>query len=117
MTITLPLSQSDDHSLSNISKLSQDDFKIPKRKKTNIIPEPLVTAPEVTQDQDDMKKGDKVGSSIEVSKKTSACVTPPLSLKTPPKYIDKRDYKGDTLEKTLDSCTKDSDVLKTMMIV
>ena len=54
MTITLPLSQSDDYSLSNISKLSQDDFKTPKRKKTKIIPKPLVTAPEVTQDQDDM---------------------------------------------------------------
>ena len=32
MTITLPLSQSGDHSLSNISKLSQDYFKFPKRK-------------------------------------------------------------------------------------
>ena len=29
----------------------------------------------------------------------------------------KRDYKGDTLDKTLDSRTKDSDVLKKMMIV
>ena len=110
MTLTLPLSQSDDHILSNISKLSQDDFKIPKREKTKIIPEPLVTAPEVTQDQDDMKKGDKVGSSIEVSKKTLVCVTPPLSLKTPPKYINKRDYKGNTHDKKLDSSTKDNDV-------
>ena len=65
MTITLPLSKSDDHSLSKISKLSQDDFKIPKKKKTKIIPKPLVTAPKVTQDQDDMEKVDKVGSSIE----------------------------------------------------
>ena len=45
MTITLSLLQIDDHSLSNISKLSQDDFKIPKRKKTKIIPEPLVAEP------------------------------------------------------------------------
>ena len=59
-----------------------------------------------------MEKGDKAGSSIEGSKKTSVCVTPNLSLKTPPKYINKRDYKGDTLDKTLDSRTKDSDVLK-----
>ena len=76
MTITLPLSQSDDHRLSDISKLSQDDFKIAKSKKTKIIPEPLVTAPEVTQDQDHMEKGDKFGSSIEGSKKTSVCVSP-----------------------------------------
>ena len=33
MKITLPLSQSDDHSLSDISKLSRDDFKITKREK------------------------------------------------------------------------------------
>ena len=38
--------------------------KFLRGKKTKIIPEPLVTAPEVTQDQDDMEKGDKVGSSI-----------------------------------------------------
>ena len=54
MKITLPLSQKDDNSFSKLSILSQDDFKIPKRKKTKIIPKPLVTAPEVTQDQDDM---------------------------------------------------------------
>ena len=65
--------------------------KITKKKKTKTIPEPLVTAPEVTQDPDDMEKGDKVGSSIERSKKTSVCVTPLLSLKTPPQYINKRD--------------------------
>ena len=65
MKITLPLSQSDDHSFSKKSRLSQEDFKIPKKKKTKTIPEPLVTEPEVTQDPDDMEKGDKVGSSIE----------------------------------------------------
>ena len=64
-----------------------------------------------------MEKGDKVGSSIEGSKNTSVCVTPHLSLNTPPKYINKRDYKGDTLDKTLDSRTKDSDVKKEMIIV
>ena len=64
-----------------------------------------------------MEKGDKVGSSIEGSKKTSVCVNPHLSLNTQPKYINKRDYKGDTLDKTLDSRTKDSDVKKKMMIV
>ena len=52
-----------------------------------------------------MEKVDKVGISIEGSKKTSVCVTPHLSLKTPPPYNNKRDYKGDTLDKTLDSRT------------
>ena len=56
MKITSPLSKSDDHSFSNISRLSQEDYKIPKKKKTRTIPEPLLTAPEVTQDQDDMEK-------------------------------------------------------------
>ena len=65
MKITLPLSKSDDRSFSNISRLSQEYYKIPQKKKTKTILEPLVTAPEVTQDQDDMEKGDKVGSSIE----------------------------------------------------
>ena len=65
MKITLPLSKSDDNSFSKISRLSHKDYKIPKKKKPNKILEPLVTAPEVTQDPDDMEKGDKVGSSIE----------------------------------------------------
>ena len=39
-------------------------------------------------------------------------VFPLLSLKTPPKYINKQDYKGDTHNKTLDSRTKDTDDLK-----
>ena len=38
-------------------------------------------------------------------------------IKTPPKYINKRDYKGDTLDKTQDSHTKDTDVVKKMMII
>ena len=57
-----------------------------------------------------MEKVDKVGSSIEVYKKTSVCVTPHPSLKTPPPYNNKRDYKGDTLDMTLDSRTHDSSV-------
>ena len=78
MKITLHLSKSDDHRFSNMSRLSQEDYKILKKKKTKTIPKPLVTAPGVTQDQDDMKKSDKVGISIEGSKKTSVCVTPLL---------------------------------------
>ena len=57
-----------------------------------------------------MEKGDKVGSRIEGSKKTSVCVTPNPSINTPSPYNNKRDYKGDTLDKTLDSHTNDSDV-------
>ena len=56
MKIILPLSKSDDHSFLNMSRLSHEDEKIPKKKKTKKIPEPLVTEPEVTQDQDDMEK-------------------------------------------------------------
>ena len=79
MKIKLPLSKSDDHRFSNMSRLSQEDFKIPNKKKIKTIPKPLVTAPKVTQDPDDMEKGDKVRSSIEGSKKTSVYVTPLLS--------------------------------------
>ena len=61
-----------------MSILSHEDDKIPKKEKPKKIPEPLVTAPKVTQDPYDMEKGDKVGSSIEGSKKTSVCVTPHL---------------------------------------
>ena len=59
-----------------MSILSQKYEKIPKKKKPKKIPEPLVTAHEVTQDPDDMEKGDNVGSSIEGTKKTPVCVTP-----------------------------------------
>ena len=110
MKITLPISKSDENSFSNMSRLSHEDEKITKKKQTKKIPEPLVTAHEVTQDPDDMEKGDKAGSSIEGSKKTSVCVTPHLPLKTPPPYNNKRDYKGDTLDKRLDSRTNDSGV-------
>ena len=89
---------------------SHEDDSIPWKKQKKKIPEPLVTAHEVTQDPDDMEKGDKVGSSIEGTKNTSVCVTPHPSLKTPPQYNNKQDYKGDTLDKTLDSHTPDSHV-------
>ena len=65
MKITLPLSKSDENRFSNMSRLSQEDYKTPKKKKSKTIPEPLATASEVTQDPDDMEKGDNVGSSIE----------------------------------------------------
>ena len=110
MKITLPLSQSDDHSFSKLSILSQDDFKIAERKKTKIIPESLVTAPEVTQDQYDMEKDDKVSSIIEGSKQILVCVTTHLAIKTPHPFNNKQDYKGGTHDKTLDPSTKDTNV-------
>ena len=117
MKITLPLSQSDDHSFFKHFQIITGIFKNSEEEKKKTIPKPLVTAPEVTQDPYDMEKGDKFGSIIEGSKNTSVCVTPLLSLKTPPKYINKQDYKGDIQDKTLDSRTKDTDVFKKMMTV
>ena len=76
------------------------------------LPGPLVKSPKVTQDQYDMEKDDKVRSSIEVSKHTSVFVIPHLLLKTPPKFKNKRDYIGDTHDKTLDSSTKDTNIKK-----
>ena len=57
-----------------------------------------------------MNEDDKVGSSIEGTKKTSVCVTPHRSGLTPPPYNNKQDYKGGTHDKTIDSHTPDSDV-------
>ena len=70
---------------------SHEDDSIPRNKQKKKIPEPLVTAHEVTQDPDDMEKGDNVGSSIEGTKKTSVCVTLHPSVLTPPPYNNKRD--------------------------
>ena len=63
----------------------------------------------VTQDPDDMNEDDKVGSSIEGTKRTSVCVTHHLSGLTPPPYNNKQDYKVGTHDKTIDSHTPDSD--------
>ena len=59
-----------------------------------------------------MEKDDKVSSSIEGSKQSSVCVTPHLLLNTPPPFNNKRDYKGDTHDKTPYSSTKDTNVKK-----
>ena len=75
MKITLPVPKSDEKILSSMSR-SHEDYSIPRKKQKKKTPKPLVTAHEVTQDPDDMEKGDKVGSRIEGSKKTSVCVTP-----------------------------------------
>ena len=48
MKITLPSSKSDDRSLSSMYKYSRETDKIPRRKKSKIIPGTLVKAPKVT---------------------------------------------------------------------
>ena len=72
------------------------------------VPDPLVTANKLTQDPDDKNEDDNVGSSIEVTKKTSVCVTPHWLVLTQPPYKNKRDYKGGTNDKTNDSHTHET---------
>ena len=74
MKITFPETNRDDKSFSRMSA-SHEEGHITK-KQINKVPEPLVTANKVTQDTDDMKEDDNVGSSIEGTKNTSVCVTP-----------------------------------------
>ena len=54
---------------------SHEEGRITKKYRHK-VPEPLVTANKVTQDTDGINEDDKVGSSIEGTKKTSVCVTP-----------------------------------------
>ena len=54
MKITLTVPKSDEKRFSIMSRLSHEDEKIPKKKKPKEIPEPLVTAHEVTQYPDEI---------------------------------------------------------------
>ena len=74
MKIKIPETTRDDKIFSSMSA-SYEEGRIPKKQR-NKVPEPLVTVNKVTQDPDDMHEDDKVGSSIEATKKTSVCVTP-----------------------------------------
>ena len=85
MKITLPLSKIDKHSISSMSKNSQETDSIPRGKKSRTIPGPSVKALKVTQDEYDTEKDNKVSSSVEISIQESVCVTPHPLLKTPPK--------------------------------
>ena len=107
--IKIPETTRDDKIFSSMS-LSHYGGPIPRKKHKKKVPEPLVTVNKVTQDQDDMNEESEVGSSIEVTKKTSVCVTPHKSGLTPPTYKNKRDYKGGTNDKTNDYHTPDSGV-------
>ena len=96
MKIKIPETTRDDKNFSSMYA-SQDRGPIPRKKQKKKVPETLVTVNKVTQDPDDTNEEDKVGSSIEGTKKTSVCVTPHPSLITTPPYNIKWDYKGDTL--------------------
>ena len=86
-------------------------------KKSRTIPGPLVKALKVTKDEYDTDKDNKVSSSIERSRQKSVCVSPHPLLNTPPRFDNKRDYKGDTHDETPDSSTKYTNVLKRIMLV
>ena len=57
-----------------------------------------ITGNKITQDQENMSKEAKVGSSIEGKNP---------SVFTPPTYNNKQDYKGGTNDKTRDSHTRE----------
>ena len=99
----------DDKSYMSIS-VSLDIGHIPRKKQKNKVSENSITVNKVTQDQDNKNKESKVGGIIEGTKKTSVCVTPHLSVLTPPPYKNKQDYKGVTNDKTNDSHTHYSGV-------
>ena len=67
MKITLPETTRDDKSLSSMSA-SHKEGRIPRNKQKKKVPEPLVTANKVTQDPDDMKEDDNVGSRMKEPK-------------------------------------------------
>ena len=59
-----------------------------------------------------MDKDNKVSCSVEGTRQTSVCVSPHPLLNTTPQFDNKRYYKGDTHDKTPDSSTKYTNVLK-----
>ena len=84
-------------------------------KKIKKKPGPLVKGHEVTQEEYDLDKDNKVSSSVEGTRLTSVSVSPHPLLDTPPKFDNKRDYKGDTHDETPDSSKKYTNVLKRIM--
>ena len=86
---------------------SQDIGHIPWKKKK--VSETSITGNKITQDQENMSKEAKVGSSIEGTKYPSV-LTPNPSILTPPPYKNKQDYIGGTNDKTRDSHTRETSV-------
>ena len=97
--ITVPSSVRDDRSMSSLSKHSQDTYSVPK-KKSKTITGPLFKGHEVTQDKTDLDKDKKFSSRVEGRGQTTMHVTSHPLLDTPPKFDNKRDYKGDTHDET-----------------
>ena len=79
-------------------------------KKSKTIPGPLVKGHKVTQEEYDLDKDNKVSSIVEWTRLTTIRVTSHPLLDTPPKFDNKRDYKGDTHDETPDSSTKYTNV-------
>ena len=68
----------------------------------NKLWETSITGNKITQNQDNISKESKVGSSIEGTKIPS--------ILTPPPYKNNKDYKGGTNDKTRDSHTSETSV-------
>ena len=117
MKITLPSSKIDKHSLSSMSKHSHETDSIPRGNKSRTTPVPSVKVLKLTQDEYDLDKHDKVSSSVEGTRQTSVRVSPHPLLNTPPKFDNKRDYKGDTHDETPDSSKKYTNFKKRIMLV
>ena len=114
MKITVPSSKRDKTSLSDLLKKSNETDSVP-RKKSRTIPGPLVKGHEVTQEEYDLDKDNKVISSVEGTRLTSVLVSPHPLLDTPPKFDNKRAYKGDPHDEKPDSSKKYTNVLKRIM--
>ena len=81
---------------------SQDRGRIPRKKEKQKLPETSITGNKINQDQDNISKKSRVGSSIEGTKIPSVL--------TPPPYKNKKYYKGVTNDKTRDSHTRETSV-------
>ena len=107
-TIKKIKSAHDDKSCLSMSA-SQDIGRIPMKKQKKKASETSNTRNKLTQDQDNIGKEAKVGSSIEGTKNSSV-LTPHQSVLTPPPYKNKQDYRGGTNDKTHDSHTRETGV-------
>ena len=108
MTIKTIKSDHDDKSCSSMSA-SQDIGRIPRNKQKKRVSKTSITGNKITQDQYNLSKEAKVGSSIEGGKDPSV-FNPHPSVFNPPPYKNKQYYKGGTNYKTRDSHTPETSV-------
>ena len=99
MTIKTNKSAHDDQSCSTMT-VSLDGDRILSKKKKKKLSETSVIGNKITQDQDNISKETKVGSSTEGTKIPS--------ILTPPPYKNEKDYKGGTNYNTRDSHTRET---------